>query len=368
MSTKIEWTHEAERKGETWNPIRARRRNAGGTVPAGKTGHYCQKISPGCKNCYAESMNLWRGNGVGYTVPELAEVEIYLDEDVLFQPMRWRAPRSIFVCSMTDLFADFVPLAWIERVYAVMAMCGRHTFMVLTKRPDRRRAFLTEQPDAHAWAERLSALADGVNPCFHEDADCHIANAINGVLAEGFNVGWPMRNVREGVTVCNQDEANRLIPLLLQTPAAVRFLSCEPLLGPIDFSIIPRPEEFHRSPYGWHQWWPKKLHWVICGGESGHGARPMHPDWARSLRDQCQAAAVPFFFKQWGEWAHGSKFSAKARIVLNDGRVFAHPDEADRETLNRWNEFAPEYMCPVGKKAAGAVLDGVEHKAFPGDL
>ncbi|MGP8269092.1 MAG: DUF5131 family protein [Terracidiphilus sp.] len=342
--TSIEWAE------FSWNPIRARRRNAGHTLPAGKSGHYCQKISPGCKNCYAESMNLWRGNGIGYTVPELAEVELYLDEDALMEPMRWRKPKQVFVCSMTDLFADFVPENWISAIYAVEAMCARHTFMHLTKRSARRLEFLTKFHTTEDWAAYLSGAGGEDGSYFSEDAECHIANSINGVLAPGYNVGWPMRNVREGTSICTQKEADDLIPIFLQTPAALRFVSCEPLLGPIDLTRVDDNGDGYFSTLdgmmccegrGWKQ--GPKLDWVIVGGESGPRARPMHPEWARGLRDQCADADVPFFFKQWGEYLPVTDDSQGPYVVEIDSRRY----------------------LKCGKASAGSLLDDTEHKAFP---
>ena len=166
-----------------------------------------------------------------------------------------------------------------------------------------------------------------------------------------------MPDVWLGVTVENQAMADERIPILLATPAANRFISIEPMLGPIDFSQIPRPEQFHRQPYGWHNYWPKKLHWVIVGGESGPNARPMHPDWARSIRDQCQAASVPFFFKQWGEWCPRGQDAP-----LDDwGNDEKYPARMFAGTATH----PAKLMLRVGKKKAGRLLDGVEHSAFP---
>lgn len=201
----------------TWNPV---------------TG--CTKVSPGCAQCYAETF-AERFRGVpGH--PYERGFDLQLRPERLEQPLEWKRPRSIFVNSMSDLFHPDVPLGFIESVFDVMKLAHWHTFQVLTKR-----------------SERLAELANQLR--------------------------WP-ENVWMGVSVENQRWTKR-IDDLRQAPAAVRFLSCEPLLGPLDLDL-------------------RGIHWVIVGGESGHRARPMRADWARSIRDQCQAAGVPFFFKQWG--------------------------------------------------------------------
>lgn len=166
----------------------------------------------------------------------------------------------IFVCAHGDLFHESVPYEWIDQVWGVMSLAPRHTFQVLTKRADR----------MHEIVPRLAAR--------HRPPD---------------GSRWPLPNVWLGVSVEDQRRANERIPLLLRTPAAVRWLSCEPLLGDVTVFSIDGPVDIHpgqQSP----------LHWIVAGGESGPRARAMHPEWARSLRDQCAAAGVPFHFKQWG--------------------------------------------------------------------
>ena len=208
---------------------------------------------------------------------------------------------------------------------------------------------------------------------------------------------WPLPNIWLGVSVENQATADERIPLLLQTPAAVRFISAEPLLGPIDLHNLdahalgragghsPSAEELE-EPWKYDSltagdiYWGgsggisdgpehNALDWVICGGESGPGARPMHPEWARSLRDQCAAAGVPFFFKQWGEWQHGSDGNWDGMVVLNDGRQCGPDKELveaeNRKGLKSWGEYEPTMMAKVGKHTAGSLLDGVEWKQFP---
>jgi protein gp37 len=194
----------------------------------------------------------------------------------------------------------------------VMALCPQHTFQILTKRPEGMLAYIesrASESGAQGIYETMAVLADA-----------------RKIEISYKWLRWPLPNVWLGVSVENQAAADERIPLLLKTPSAVRFISAEPVLGLIDVTNV-RPMEGDIGHAGW-------VAWVICGGESGPGARPMHPDWARSLRDQCVAASVPFFFKQWGEYAPV------------DG--------------------SPLYgMAKVGKKAAGTLLDGREWKQFP---
>lgn len=268
--SKIEWTDRSD-----WNAIRG-----------------CTRASEGCRNCYAEGIAArfsapdqpWHGfaemtaNGPRWTG------KVGLMEDRLTLPLRWRKPCRIFVNSMGDLFHESVPDEWIDRVFAAMALAPQHTFIVLTKRAKRMREYLIDiledQQDC-----RIEAIADAAGRMM-EDGD----NAHDAVV----NMTLPLPNVHLGVSCEDQGRADERIPALLETPAAVRFVSAEPLLGPINFR--------HR------------LDWIICGGESGPGARPMHVEWARSIREQCAAAGVPFFMKQLG--AH--VIQDGKRITLRD--------------------------------------------------
>ena len=296
--TAIEWTD------VTWNPT---------------TG--CDRVSPGCDNCYALALAArlramgtakyqrdgdprTSGPGFGVTV----------HPDVVNLPLRWRKPRRVFVNSMGDIFHDQVPTPWLAEVFAVMAATPRHTFQVLTKRHARMWSVLNSPEFADAVRDR--AVGKG---------------------AEAWS--WPLPNVWLGVSTENQHWADIRVPALLQTPAAVRFISAEPLLGPVNLTRAVWTMGYQRG----HGLTASYVHtgpccqrfhgidWVIAGGESGPGARPMHPDWIRALRDQCQSAGVPFFFKQWGAHAPG-------------------PDGPRR----------------VGKKAAGRLLDGRTWDEFPG--
>lgn len=303
--SKIEWTQ------KVWNPV---------------TG--CTKVSEGCRNCYAERMSKrFAGRG---RIPEDG-FKVTLHPERLNEPLRWKKPSRIFVCSMGDLFHKDVPLSFILKVFDRMEQAKQHTFIVLTKRPGRLLEFC----------------------------------ATYGI---GSMNDWPS-NIMAGVSVEDQATANERIPLLLQTPAAKRFVSYEPALGPVDFSqyfgcTCGDEEKCHGCPpYISHG--AKRLDWLIMGGESGPGARPMHPDWARSVRDQCKIAGVPFFFKQWGEWAPtmnveylntATRQIEVCETALKDGFPYK------TIMLNNKRISVKDGMFRVGKKAAGCLLDGKEHK------
>ena len=321
MSSKIEWTD------DSWNPVRARRKDTG------KTGTHCERVSDGCKHCYAARHNGRMlpngGTGLDYTRPAREKVDIYLDEKMLTQPMRWRKPRMVFVCSLTDLFGEFVPFDLIDRVFAAMALCPQHTFQVLTKRPERMAEYLRAHDTGRRW--------------------CLAAEKFGGDFASTEAAHWSrngMGGVWLGTSIEDQATADERILHLLRCPAAVRFLSCEPLLGAVGLHMSDSDEDGLWR----HQAMPvavenQRPDWVIVGGESGPGARPMHPYWPRSIRDQCVAAGVPFFFNQWGEYG---------------------PDQVKKVS------FTPvktgETMFRVGKKAAGRLLDGREWNEMPADL
>lgn len=302
--TGIEWTD------ATWNPTRG-----------------CRRISPGCINCYAErDAHRFSGPGLSYeglTTDGRWNGKTRFVEDALDLPLRWREPRLVFVDSMSDLFYEGFTNEQIAAVFGIMAACRRHTFQVLTKRAGRAAEWF-------AWARRhgdgfglMRTIGSSELLTCAWEACCGVAWADHEPhrslgetpSPEVFGDTWPLPNVWLGASVENQAAADERISLLYETPAAVRFLSCEPLIGPVDLT------EYLLDPL------MPLVDWVIAGGESGPGARPMRADWARGLRDQCAQAGVPFFFKQWGEH-----------------------DEAGAR---------------VGKKASGALLDGVEHKAFP---
>lgn len=261
--TTIEWTD------ASWNPI---------------TG--CTEVSAGCDRCYAKTFaERWRDTPGHYFENGF---DVTLRPAKLELPLRWTRPRRIFVNSMSDLFHDQVPDEYIAKVWAVMASAPRHTFQVLTKRHARMRALLNDTMFRRSVQRRIPYT--GANP----------------YIAKHYR-DWPLPNVWLGVSTEDQPWADIRIPVLLDTPAAVRWISAEPLLGPIDL----RRAFAKWTPTNDHLAWCKTLrgvelkvrdvfHWVVVGGESGRGARPMHPDWARSLRDQCRGAGVAFTFKQTG--------------------------------------------------------------------
>ncbi len=299
--TGIQWTHAPGYIGATWNPLRARHRETGAE------GWACVKVSPGCVNCYSKVMNegqrFGKGTGLDYTEPALAQVETYLHEETLIQPLRWQKPRGVFVCSMTDLFGEWVTDEEIDRIFAVMALSPQHIFMVLTKRPERMRAYFA--PGQYRDV-RVGDAAKRLNP----------ATTLRPEM-----MPWPLPNVWLGVTVEDQARADERVPLLLDTPAAVRFLSCEPLLSGLDLAdYAPGADSAARLLYG-------GIDWVIVGGESGKGARWFDVAWARSLRDQCAAAGVPFFMKQLGGNVRGDYPSGRVprRWIMPDGDEWSPP-------------------------------------------
>ena len=291
----IEWTE------ATWNPV---------------TG--CTKVSAGCDNCYAARFaERWRGLP-GHPYEQGFDLRLWPDRLVL--PLRWRRPRMVFVNSMSDLFHDQVPDEFIARVFAVMAIARRHTFQVLTKRHGRMRSLLSSPSFGHLVAEQGRA---------------HHVGCQQDWLAVGAMLGGrPLPNVWLGVSAEDQKRADIRSPALLETPAAVRFVSAEPLLGPIDLkqAVIPMGDQRGHgltASYVHAGSCCDRFHgidWVIAGGESGPRARPMHPDWPRQLRDQCAAAGVAFFFKQWG----GRTPTAGGRLL--DGQTW---DELPREAGDR---------------------------------
>ena len=242
----------------------------------------CSKVSPGCEHCFAEALSHRYGwTTKPWTMPNAAE-NVQLHPDRLDQPLRWRKPRRIFVNSMSDLFHPEVPDQFLVDVFSVMAEASHHTFQILTKRPNRARDFLTGESIANdVWLQTSRGVDGRPSP-------------------------WPLPNVWLGISAEDQRRADERIPVLQDTPAAVRFISAEPLLGPLDLSAF-RPFEgtcyCQDEPDGCKPRFaidcPEAgIDWVIAGAESGPHARTMNDDWVRSLRDQCTNAGVAFFFKQ----------------------------------------------------------------------
>jgi protein gp37 len=331
-ATKIEWTD------RTWNPV---------------TG--CTKVSPGCDHCYAEGIARRFAGSPAFP----NGFDVTLHEERITAPLRWRKPARVFVNSMSDLFHQDIPDEFIARVFAVMAATQQqHTYQVLTKRHGRMRSLLS----APAFFE---AVADAVR--------------VRGEVYSRELVGWPLPNVWLGVSVEDQKRADLRIPALLETTAAVRFLSCEPLLGPVDLSRW-LGVEWMESFDGWGQelfasmagrvGTAGGLHWVIVGGESGPGARPMHPGWARHLRDQCAAADVPFFMKQRGEWtwARPTDWPVKDWARNPDRNAVVFPDgRVENVATTTWGDEVEDaaLVYRVGKKAAGRELDGRTWDQYP---
>lgn len=346
--SKIEWTD------ATWNPLVSVRKD-------GKVGFHCEKVSPACAHCYAEAFNSRnlpaRGTALPYTRASRDQVYIRLDEETRRQPLHWRRPRRIFVCSMTDLFGEFVPFGLIDHVFAVMALCARHTFQVLTKRPERMAEWFGT--DRFQAAGRHGAVLGSAHFELH---------------AEDAVFDWPLPNVWIGVTAEDQPRADERIPHLLRCPAAVRFVSYEPALGPIDLRRLqgecsgctdPQSEGTHQMGTREHTSMvdgPRAIDWLICGGESGPHARPMHPDWARSVRDQCQAANVPFFFKQWGTWCPTSCLSHARFLMSPSGLACTLPPNGAMPGECRRPDVLLRRSRGTGRSR---LLDGREWSEFP---
>ena len=317
MPTDIEWTD------ESWNPIRARLRSDPGVI-----GWHCEHASPGCEHCYSETRNRSGRCNMGTKLPykpgHRKDVEIYIDETQLLKPLKWRKGRKVFVCSMTDLFADFVTDEMIDRIFAVMALCPQHTFQVLTKRADRMRVYMTTGRHVEIQSKTRSFGLDELKR--RERMQGHV---YRGALL-------PLPNVWLGISVEDQQRADERIPDLLATPAAVRWISAEPLLGPVNITDAMWARDGFSTLHA-------TIDWVVAGGESGANARPMHPDWARNLRDQCKGSDTPFFFKQWGEWAPFCPGDRRKAVACQGG-----------------------VMGRYGKKNTGRKLDGFEHNGMPG--
>jgi protein gp37 len=310
-NSKIEWTD------HTWSPWEG-----------------CQKVSPGCDHCYAEGMNRWlrKGENWGPGAPRREYSEEHWDK-----PLRWNkaakeaGKRPRVFPSVCDPFDNAVYPELRARFFDLIGRTHNLDWLLLTKRIGNAAKMLPWTPEG----------------------------GTNSLMAS--SAVWP--NVWLGATVVNQEEADRDIPKLLAIPAAVRFLSMEPLLGPVEFSNVGKRADAV-SQLG------KKalsgIDWIIVGGESGHGARPMHPDWARGLRDQCAAAGVPLMFKQWGEWLPCET------DCCGDGNTYGTTDDGSDRDLYDLNRNAKihtfgdaQQMARVGKKAGGRLLDGVEHNGFP---
>jgi protein gp37 len=339
--THIEWTD------ATWNPV---------------TG--CTKVSPGCDHCYAESIARRFAGTPAYP----NGFDVTLRPERLDIPLRWKRPRRVFVNSMSDLFHADIPDEYIARVFAIMALASGHTFQVLTKRHARMRSLLSRPDFGDMMAEQGAPYVRSR----YWDWDL---------------VDLPLRNVWLGVSVETQQWADIRIPALLGTPAAVRFLSCEPLLGALDLSAwMPAGHarwqcsgcrrfysgEHRETCHDCHRvgYWTgshvgngrpngQPIDWVIVGGESGPGARPMAPAWAQTIRDQCVSAGVPFLFKQWGSWGPTRSVGAGRKT----DREVCLPDSSIKQ-LSGWFQEG-RWMKRMDKRKAGRELDGRTWDEYP---
>ncbi len=279
-NTAIEWTD------ATWNPV---------------TG--CSKVSEGCRNCYAAALapRLAAMGQKGYTdrpwTKPNASQNVFTHPDRLDAPLRWAKPRRIFVNSMSDLFHELVPFGFVDRVFAVMALAPRHTFQVLTKRPER----MAQYFDPEASPERELAIVEAVRDLAAEKGAPDRGEGVVQLMRDHGTI-LPLSNTWLGTSVEDGRVLGR-IDQLRRVPAQVRFLSCEPLIGPLDSLDL------------------DGIHWVIVGGESGHGHRPIEAGWVRSIREQTAEAGAAFFFKQWG----GATPKAGGRVL--DGRTWDETPE-----------------------------------------
>lgn len=333
--SKIEWTD------ATWNPV---------------TG--CSVLSAGCSNCYA--MRLAGGrmqhhpSRAGLTRPTKAGPvwtgEVRWNEQWLDQPLQWRRPRRVFVAAHADLFHDGVTDEQLAAVFAIMAACPQHQFQVLTKRPKR----------AWEWFRKVGQSMQG-------DALETRLFDLARAAGDGRTPAWPLPNVWLGISVENQEALDERILHLLSTPAAVRWVSYEPALGPVDFTVTryaPTDKAFQR---------PAKLDWIVAGGESGPGARPSNPQWFRDVRDWCLAEGVAFLFKQWGAWGDGDSIETTGKALNgwweNDPEDGGVPVKSwPHNITGLLDVVGSPTVHLVGKVAAGRHLDGRTWDEYPGQV
>lgn len=338
----------------------------------------CSKISPACNHCYAERMAARMVHNPAVAHRYAGTVDAHgkwtgkinvIPGELLGKAQRMRRTRRIFVGSMSDLFHPRVADGSIATIFSEMACVERHTYMLLTKRPDRMR-------------ELLSCMG------MRETVRGHVRYKRERLGLPQQDFRWPLPNVWLGTTVEDQARADERVPELLATPGALHFVSCEPLLGPVDLSPWLQ-EILHEDEVGvengnqtlpmelgmpcMHDPWIFGLRWVIAGGETGPGARPSHPDWFRSLRDQCKAHGVPFFFKSWGEWCPRARHPIQNGLSASDLDPSCTRWPCVRLTEAGGNGWRAEdtdggediYMQRVGKASSGRLLDGMEHNAIP---
>lgn len=372
MATNIEWTNPPGYKGDVWNPT---------------TG--CDKVSAGCTNCYAMKMANRLSNIAStkdayiVTVKKLANGEvnwtgkINLLEDRLSIPLRRKKPTAWFVNSMSDLFHEDIPFEFIDKVFAVMSMSPQHIFQILTKRPERMRQYMQRlqdllNPKLTTFDEFLSSdISSRIRQVSKALGHSHFANAPLQLVDNtkfwkedpvniARSIGCPPRNIWLGVSCEDQKTADFRIPILLDTPAAVRWISAEPLLGNIDLKHLHGEVveiDCLNGTHGVfrpHSGKNNKLDQVIVGGESGSNARPSHPDWFRSLRDQCVSTGVPFFFKQ-----HGNYLDVDTAIKEHRFNPYG------QHKPYKYIEGTKLPFVNLGKNLAGRILDGRTWDEYP---
>jgi len=324
----------------------------------------CTKVSPACDDCYAARSTPARTLGVAWgpgqerrrtAASTWGQVRTWQKHADDFKYRHGRR-RRVFCASLADWLDNEVPIQWMVDLLELVRSTPDLDWLLLSKRIGN-------------WSSRISECMGFLD----EQTPAAYPLPLRRWLCQWLDGDEAPRNVWIGSTVVNQAEADRDVPKLLQIPAAVRFLSVEPMLGPVDLDCIPWGGRRCSALRGWNT--PASgIHWVICGGESGPKARPMHPDWARSLRDQCAAAGVPFLFKQWGEWAELD--SHRQRTVSMDTDV----GETLASRCNGFISLAGEFvrdmddattddpyrgLVRIGKKAAGRLLDGRTHDEWP---
>lgn len=358
-NSKIEWTD------STWNFF-------GG----------CRKVSEGCRHCYAiKDAHRLAGNPNtkisgkyrGTTTPagDNWTGRITFDKSVLFKAFQWTQGRRIFVNSMSDLFYEGVKDEWLDLAFTVMALNPQHTYQILTKRPERMRYYL-EGLVMRGYESLVNTYFDEVADfIFRTGRGGERGNLRSSVRRGGWDYAFErdeydnhsyrlfyrgpqiLPNVHLGVSVEDHAAACRRIPQLWETPSAVRWLSCEPLLGPVDITN-----------------WQLGLDWVVAGGESGRDARPCHPDWARSLRDQCQTWGIPFFFKQWGSYQPVTPLYDERDDAAENGRGDLISMDSSGYIWEQYQPNDPQTWLfeKIGKKSAGRLLDGRTWDEMPEDV
>lgn len=340
--------------------------------------HGCSPVSAGCRHCWAAAASHMRASNPNPAVAArnagLTEVgpegtwfngTVRTDEEALLKPLRRRTPTMYAVWN--DLFHPSVPDEFRDRAFAVFALCPQHTFLVLTKRAGAMAEYVNE-------SGRDEAVADASIRCQPWRGKHKQFRGFTKRRGFGQRVLWPLPNVWLGVTAEDQAAADERIPGLLRTPAAVRFVSAEPLLGPLDLTRVRMPHGDRGNVLDCRVSDLAKrcgidklngIDWIIVGGESGPRARPMHPDWARDLRDQCDAAGVPFFFKQWGEYCAGCQLPPDGGLVLSTAHSLCFDECGEIGGRPIPEECGGIRVWRVGKKAAGHTLDGQIWQQFP---